>query len=40
MVLEISIEGEMLESACINILNAIDVLWALLMKFFVIFNPD
>ena len=39
MVLEISIEGEMLESACINILNAIDV-WALLMKFFVIFNPD
>ena len=36
---EISIEGEMLESASIIILKAVDV-WALLMEFFVIFNPD
>ena len=34
---EISIEGEMLESACIDDLKAIDV-WALLMTFFVILN--
>ena len=36
---EISIEGEMLESACIDDLKAINV-WALLMTFFVILNPD
>ena len=35
---EISIEGEMLESAGIDDLKAIDV-WALLMTFFVILNP-
>ena len=36
---EIPIEEEMLESACIDDLKAIDV-WALLMKFFVILNAD
>ena len=36
---EISIEGEMLESACIDDLEAIDI-WVLLMTFFVILNPD
>ena len=36
---EISIEGEMLELACIDDLEAIDVR-ALLMTFFVILNPD
>ena len=36
---EISIEGEMLESACIDDLKVINV-WALLMTFFVILNPD
>ena len=34
---ETSIEGEMLESACIDDLEAIDI-WALLMTFFVILN--
>ena len=34
-----SIEGEMLESACIDDLKAIDV-WALLITFLVILNPD
>ena len=36
---KISIEGEMLESAFIDDLKAIDV-WALLMTFFIILNPD
>ena len=36
---EISIEGEMLESACIDDLKAIDV-WALSITFLVILNPD
>ena len=36
---EISIEGEMLESACIDGLEAINV-WALLMTIFVILSPD
>ena len=36
---EISIEGKVLESACIDDLKAIDV-WTLLMTFFVILNPD
>ena len=36
---EISIEEEMFESVCNDDLKAIDV-WALLMKFFVILNPD
>ena len=36
---EISVEEEMLESACINNLKVIDV-WALLMTFCVILNPD
>ena len=36
---EISIDREMLESACIDNLKSVDV-WALLMTFFVILNPD
>ena len=36
---EISIEGEMLESALIDELKAIDA-WMLLTTFFVILNPD
>ena len=36
---EISIEGEMLQSVCIDDLKAIDV-WGVLMTFFVILNPD
>ena len=36
---EISVEEEMLESACINNLKVIDV-WAFLMTFCVILNPD
>ena len=36
---EVSIEGEMLESACIDDLKAIDV-WALSITFLVILNPD
>ena len=36
---EISIEGEMLESASIDDLKAIDV-WALSITFLVILNPD
>ena len=36
---EISIEGKVLESACIDDLKAINV-WTLLMTFFVILNPD
>ena len=38
MTSEISIEREMLESACIDNLKVIDI-WALLMTFFVILNP-
>ena len=39
MATDISIEREMLESACIDDLKAIDV-WALLITFLVILNPD
>ena len=39
MALEITIEGEMLYSTCINDMKAIDV-WALLMTFFVILNLE